>query len=285
MNRLFTVLVALVLGLALVPAAAATDNQKWFVCKYETTPGGVERLQTGNNPISVSESAIPIHPVVVGASFADAQGRSYVLAEDIGQPEPSPTDCPPPNPPPTPSPTLPPPTPSPTPPPTPSPPPSPTPSAAPSQTPATSPSATPTAPPQVGTFTVETCPAGVPVPFGESAIRLRGALLLIILLNVRVDGHLITLTDALGDGTVGDAFVTPGVHHITISNAADTEVIAETTVDCPECNPATPGKTAPPTDTIMSTDRPTGGGILPAFLLIVLIAGAAMFLIPARSKR
>lgn len=67
---------------------------KVFVCKYVGTPGVDERLQTGENPISVSISAIPDYDGI-GSWFADEQGRSYVLAEDVGQPEPPVTDCPP----------------------------------------------------------------------------------------------------------------------------------------------------------------------------------------------
>ena len=67
---------------------------KVFVCKYVGTPGVDERLQTGDNPISVSVDAIKVDPVVVGAYFADAQGRSFVLADDVGQPEPKVSACP-----------------------------------------------------------------------------------------------------------------------------------------------------------------------------------------------
>ncbi len=69
------------------------NGDKVFVCKYVGTPGEDERLQTGNNPISVSVNAIPDYQGV-GSYFADAQGRSYVLAEDIGQPEPDVSECP-----------------------------------------------------------------------------------------------------------------------------------------------------------------------------------------------
>ena len=71
-------------------------SDKVFVCKYVGTPGVDEVLQTGQNPISVSVNAIPLDPVEVGSEFADAQGRSVVIAFDVGQPEPSPDDCPPP---------------------------------------------------------------------------------------------------------------------------------------------------------------------------------------------
>ena len=73
--------------------ACATPN-KAFVCKYVGTPGVNERLQTGNNPIDVAFSAIKITPVVAGAWFADGQWRSYVLAIDVGQPEPPVAACP-----------------------------------------------------------------------------------------------------------------------------------------------------------------------------------------------
>jgi len=87
--------VTIALALAFAAPAAATDNAKWFVCKYVGTPGVDETLQTGNNPISVSENAIPIDPVVAGEFFQDSQGRSYVLVEDTGQDEPDPSECPP----------------------------------------------------------------------------------------------------------------------------------------------------------------------------------------------
>ena len=66
------------------------DNKKFFVCKYVGKPDVDEVLQTGNNPISVSENALT-PPIVVGGYFNDAQGRSYVVAEDTGQDEP---ECP-----------------------------------------------------------------------------------------------------------------------------------------------------------------------------------------------
>jgi hypothetical protein len=80
------------------PATAGENNTKWFVCKYVGTPGVNEVLQTGKNPISVSENAINQSPVIPGTFFEDAHGRSYVLVEDTGQkPEPSPDLCPPAN--------------------------------------------------------------------------------------------------------------------------------------------------------------------------------------------
>ncbi|RYC11037.1 hypothetical protein [Nocardioides zhouii] len=70
------------------PASAASSEgqpEKVFVCKYVGTPDVDERLQTGNNPIEVSVNAIPIYtgqPAsdLIGQEFADAQGRSIVIA-------------------------------------------------------------------------------------------------------------------------------------------------------------------------------------------------------------
>lgn len=58
-------------------------SDKVFVCKYVGKPGVDERLQTGNNPISVSVNAIPLKPVKIGSEFADKQGRSVVIAWDM----------------------------------------------------------------------------------------------------------------------------------------------------------------------------------------------------------
>ena len=72
------------------------EDRKVFVCKYVGKPGVDERLQTGQNPISVSINAIPDPPgpnVQPGDEFADAQGRSLVIAFDNGGPEPPP-ECP-----------------------------------------------------------------------------------------------------------------------------------------------------------------------------------------------
>ena len=114
-------------------------------------------------------------------------------------------------------------------------------------------------------------------------------MLLIILLNVRVDGVLITLTDALGDGSVGDAFVTPGTHTITISNAADTEVLAETTVDCPECNavvaptPTPAHRTAPPTDIEAGGPTNPSTPVVPVLFLLAAL-GAGVYLVATRKR-
>jgi hypothetical protein len=130
----------------------------------------------------------------------------------------------------------------------------------------------------------------VTVPVGQSALSIRGTVLLIILLNVRVDGQLVTLIDALGDGSVGDVFVTPGVHTVTISNAADTEVLFSETIDCPVCRdtlegtptpaaPGTPAPTAPPTDI-----APVSGGsnTLPLLLIILTAIGCTAILTSKR---
>jgi hypothetical protein len=139
----------------------------------------------------------------------------------------------------------------------------------------------------------------VVVPVGQSAISIRGSVLLILLLNVRVDGHLVTLIDALGDGSVGDVFVTPGAHEITISNAADTAVLYDTVVNCPECNAvvatstptATPLEggveaetsvpTAPRTDVLDSSGTSTPGTNFGLVLVIIgLLAFAVLFVTP-----
>ena len=107
-----------VAALLLLPSTVvAGEDHKVFVCKYVGTPGVDERLQTGDNPISVDVHAIPIYnkddPAndspedLVGKSFADAQGRSLVIAVDNGQDEPEcPTDEVEPTPTPTPAPTA-----------------------------------------------------------------------------------------------------------------------------------------------------------------------------------
>ena len=75
-------------------AGDCAPAKKVFVCKYVGTPGVDERLQTGDNPISVSVNAIPGWNGTIPSFFADQHGRSYVLAYDTGQkPEPSVADC------------------------------------------------------------------------------------------------------------------------------------------------------------------------------------------------
>lgn len=73
----------LIAGAVVAHAAAAP---KVFVCKYVGQPGVNETLQTGQNPISVSVNAIKNYQGV-GSQFNDAQGRSLVIAVDIGQDE------------------------------------------------------------------------------------------------------------------------------------------------------------------------------------------------------
>jgi hypothetical protein len=92
-----TILAAGVIFAAAPALAAHADPEgKVFVCKYVGTPGSNERLQTGQNPIDVSINAIKDYNGV-GSYFNDAQGRSYVLAEDVGQDEPDVSLCPPPD--------------------------------------------------------------------------------------------------------------------------------------------------------------------------------------------
>jgi len=94
-------------GFAAIGTTASADSQgKVFVCKYVGTPFVDERLQTGDNPISVSVNSIPSYDKdnpakdeaseLVGDEFTDQQGQSIVLVEDTGQPEPDPSSCPPP---------------------------------------------------------------------------------------------------------------------------------------------------------------------------------------------
>jgi hypothetical protein len=70
--------------------------KKVFVCKYVGTPGVDERPQTGQNPISVSVSAIQHNEWdgTVPGYFSDAHDRSYVLAYDTGQTKPDVSACP-----------------------------------------------------------------------------------------------------------------------------------------------------------------------------------------------
>ncbi len=87
-------LAIITVGVLAIPVVTlAAPAPKVFVCKYVGTPGADERLQTGQNPISVSSNAIKDYEGV-GSYFNDAQGRSYVLAEDTGQPEPNVSQCP-----------------------------------------------------------------------------------------------------------------------------------------------------------------------------------------------
>ncbi len=82
------VLVAMVVTVGIAHASQNNAPKKYFVCKYVGTPGLNETLQTGQNPISVSENALT-PPIVVGAYFNDQHGRSLVVAEDTGQSDPS----------------------------------------------------------------------------------------------------------------------------------------------------------------------------------------------------
>lgn len=71
--------IALAVVVGTTPAALAHGGEKpdpkVWVCKYVGTPGVDETLKEGKNPITVSSNA------TVGTYFNDAQGRSYVLAE------------------------------------------------------------------------------------------------------------------------------------------------------------------------------------------------------------
>lgn len=59
------------------------DFKKVYVCKYVGTPGVNETLQTGNNPISVSTSALA-NFTGLGSFFKDGQNNSIAIAWDNG---------------------------------------------------------------------------------------------------------------------------------------------------------------------------------------------------------
>lgn len=180
-----TLAVALATGLAataFLHQTAVADEvypaDKVFVCKYVGTPGVNERLQTGNNPISVSVDAIPLDPVRIGSLFGDGQGRSLVIGWDartgggqegepdidcptVPTPEPTPTPIATPTPSPEPEPT---PTPSPSPEPTPTPTPEPTRTVTPTTTPR--PGENPATPSTTAKPTASQTPRGVPAKTG-----------------------------------------------------------------------------------------------------------------------
>jgi hypothetical protein len=88
MLKTLMVVVALAVVFATGSQGVYAQARKVFVCKYIGKPGVDERLKSGKNPISVSSNA------TVGSYFNDAQGRSFVLAEDTGQPDPDASECP-----------------------------------------------------------------------------------------------------------------------------------------------------------------------------------------------
>lgn len=63
-------------------AHASGPPKHYFVCKYVSDPKGDERLKEGLNPINVPD---PQNELKVGTGWTDAQEKSYVVAEDIGQ--------------------------------------------------------------------------------------------------------------------------------------------------------------------------------------------------------
>lgn len=86
------IVVLLLIGFV-VGRVSAAPAPKFYICKFVGVPGVDEHLQTGQNPISVSQNAIPNFNGV-GSYFADQHGRSFVLVEDTGQPEPNVSECP-----------------------------------------------------------------------------------------------------------------------------------------------------------------------------------------------
>ena len=121
------------------PGTETPRIHKVWVCKYVGTPGEDERLKEGKNPILVDWHSTDGPMPEVGAWFNDAQGRSYVVALEDADPEPTREDCPSVTPSPSPSPS-----PSESPSPSPSPSESPSPSPSPSESPSPSPTTAPT---------------------------------------------------------------------------------------------------------------------------------------------
>jgi len=289
MKRLFASLAVIGLLLISAPSALAADPQAGQCAGYND-PANTKVDTTNDDLVLAAGLTICIHASNSNTGTIVTDGTTtlgeYIIASGLlneggqvpgvsnyvvyGVPSPTPTPTPTPSPTPTPT---------------------PTPTVTPTPTPTVTP--TPTPPVNIGTFSIATCPAGVTVPVGQSALSIRGSVLLIILLNVRVDGQLVTLIDALGDGSVGDVFVTPGVHTVTISNAADTEVLFSQTIDCPECRdsfegtptpaaPGTPAPTAPPTDVEGSASSGSSTPVLPLLLILVAIGTGAVLLTPKR---
>jgi LPXTG-motif cell wall-anchored protein len=108
MKKLLAALGALLLVGGLASPAFSTEDpvvetqtqtkiHKSYVCKYITTPGDGEVLQTGQNPIWVDNSSLSgkDEEVNVGDSFSDAQGRSVVIVANTPKldPEPGLGDC------------------------------------------------------------------------------------------------------------------------------------------------------------------------------------------------
>lgn len=77
-----------------------TEPKKVYVCKYVGTPGVNETLQTGNNPIEVSDRTLKDFDGTFPYPFPDAQGRSVAIGY-VGGPVLTAGDCPAPQTPPT----------------------------------------------------------------------------------------------------------------------------------------------------------------------------------------
>lgn len=97
----FVALAMLTMMLSGGTAEAAPDKvtYKSYVCKYVGKPSVDERLQTGQNPIWVSNSSLGIGVktlTTVGQVFNDAQGKSVVIVANTAKltPEPSVAQCP-----------------------------------------------------------------------------------------------------------------------------------------------------------------------------------------------
>ena len=279
MNRIGLIIVAVVLAACTTAVGA---ESKWFVCKYVGTPGVDERLQTGENPISVGGGSLP-QPIIVGTFFNDSQGRSFILAEDVGQPEPDPSDCPPPDTGPSPTP--------PSAPPSESVPPSEPPSAPPSESvpPSESPSAPPSgSPPVVAQFSVE--PAACRFAGDDTRLRFRviAGLILLSQVDIFIDGQLIDRNDIEFDLADREAFIVvqPGLHAWSIVDEDTGLTLASGETLCPTCfnlinpTPRPTGAVVPNTDT---APPPTTPGLPIVLALVAAALIGAPFLIRRRT--
>ena len=84
--------------------------------------------------------------------------------------------------------------------------------------------------------------------------------------------------------------VEPGFHTFSISNAADTEVLAQGTAECPECNPPNDVTqpphhfTVPPSDTIgASSTGSTNNGVVPVLLVLAGLCVTSLMLTRKRT--
>lgn len=103
-QKLAMFIAVLTMGAIALPSVASASKKdedkvhKSYVCKYVGTPGVDERLQTGQNPIWVDNSALTgkDDDVKVGDTFSDKHGKSVVIVANTGKlnPEPDIDKCP-----------------------------------------------------------------------------------------------------------------------------------------------------------------------------------------------